>query len=53
MSKSGEPGAGIRTGGGFTTDRAHMFDIAQWGLGMDGNGPVNTGRIREHQIPYL
>lgn len=29
------------TGGGFTTDwGAHMFDIAQWGLGMDENGPV-------------
>ncbi len=28
-------------GGGFTTDwGAHMFDIAQWGLGMDKNGPV-------------
>lgn len=27
-------------GGGFTTDwGAHMFDIAQWGLGMDKNGP--------------
>ncbi len=29
------------TGGGFTTDwGAHMFDIAQWGLGMDDSGPV-------------
>lgn len=28
-------------GGGFTTDwGAHMFDIAQWGMGMDRNGPV-------------
>jgi predicted dehydrogenase len=31
----------IETGGGFTTDwGAHMFDIAQWGLGMDKSGPV-------------
>jgi predicted dehydrogenase len=29
------------TGGGFTTDwGAHMFDIAQWGLGMDKSGPI-------------
>jgi predicted dehydrogenase len=28
-------------GGGFTTDwGAHMFDIAQWGLGRDKSGPV-------------
>lgn len=28
-------------GGGFTTDwGAHMFDIVQWGLGMDNSGPV-------------
>lgn len=28
-------------GGGYTTDwGAHMFDIAQWGLGMDKSGPI-------------
>lgn len=28
-------------GGGYTTDwGAHMFDIAQWGIGMDGRGPI-------------
>jgi predicted dehydrogenase len=34
------------TGGGFTTDwGAHMFDIAQWGLGMDKSGPVEISPI--------
>lgn len=29
------------TGGGFTTDwGAHMFDIAQWAIGMDRRGPI-------------
>ena len=33
-------------GGGFTTDwGAHMFDIAQWGLGMDRSGPVEISPI--------
>jgi predicted dehydrogenase len=34
------------TGGGFTTDwGAHMFDIVQWGLGMDKSGPVEISPI--------
>jgi predicted dehydrogenase len=34
------------TGGGFTTDwGAHMFDIVQWGLGMDNSGPVEISPI--------
>lgn len=33
-------------GGGFTTDwGAHMFDIAQWGLGMDSSGPIEISPI--------
>jgi predicted dehydrogenase len=33
-------------GGGFTTDwGAHMFDIAQWGLGMDKMGPAEISPI--------
>ena len=33
-------------GGGLTTDwGAHMFDITQWGLGMDRSGPVEISPI--------
>jgi len=41
-------------GGGFTTDwGAHMFDIAQWGLGMDESGPVEIIPAGYEDYKYL
>jgi len=41
-------------GGGFTTDwGAHMFDIAQWGIGMDGRGPVEIIPAGYKRTPHL
>ena len=42
------------TGGGLTTDwGAHMFDIAQWAIGMDRRGPIEIIPAGYKDTQYL
>jgi len=40
-------------GGGMADWGAHMFDIAQWGLGMDRSGPVEVTPSNGNDVKHL
>ena len=40
-------------GGGMADWGAHMFDIAQWGLGMDRSGPVEVTPPNGNDVEFL
>ena len=40
-------------GGNLTSNAVHAFDVVQWGLGMDGSGPVEIIPPETGQVPSL
>ncbi len=40
-------------GGNLTSNAVHAFDIVQWGLGMDGSGPLEIIPPETGQVPSL
>ena len=40
-------------GGNLTSNTVHAFDVVQWGLGMDGSGPVEVIPPETGQVPSL
>ena len=40
-------------GGNLTSNTVHAFDVVQWGLGMDGSGPVEIVPPETGQVPSL
>jgi predicted dehydrogenase len=40
-------------GGNLTSNAVHAFDVVQWGLGMDGRGPVRVEPPETGRVPSL
>jgi len=40
-------------GGNLTSNAVHAFDVVQWGLGMDGSGPVRIVPPETGRVPSL
>jgi len=40
-------------GGNLTSNAVHAFDVVQWGLGMDGSGPVEIIPPETKEVPSL